>query len=367
MKVQRSVLGTQGFSLVEMLCVIAIIGILAALLLPAISRARQHSHRIACINNLQQVGVAFHSFAHDHKDQFPMRVTQSDGGSKEFMEAAYQTEDGFYFSYRHFQSLSNDLGSPGPLVCPADSRLPARNFATLRNENLSYFVTPNAKLGMSSSLLAGDRNLTSRSTGVQSVYRMDTNDSMRWTAGLHEMKGNLLFADGHVEKANGRQLKLTGDPSFQATDLHLPELTPTQGLRPPPTTGEFQIDPEPASPEQVESNAPPSEEALWLAEGTNAGAGGGSSQSIHSQSEVGMVPLNEVEATAPAKVQIPVTHTLSTNSVTVTSIPVEQKETPPAKSTHRGWWWLLLLVALVVYLIRRAWQRTGNLPHPDAQ
>jgi prepilin-type N-terminal cleavage/methylation domain-containing protein/prepilin-type processing-associated H-X9-DG protein len=196
----------KAFTLLELICVIAVIGILAALLLPAVNRGRSRAKIIGCIGNLRQVGLAFQAFAHDHSSQFPMAVPANAGGSEEFTTSSYQLAGGFYFSFRHFQSLSNDLGSAKLLACPADTRLPAETFGLLNNKHLSYFVGLRAEYGKPYSILAGDRNLTNDFEKLPTLLRPQVNRGWRWTAELHQFKGNLLFSDGHVEDKTSEKL-----------------------------------------------------------------------------------------------------------------------------------------------------------------
>jgi prepilin-type processing-associated H-X9-DG protein len=198
---------SEAATLLELLLVVMIIAILAALLLPSLAKSKLKARRAQCIGNLKQHGVAFHMFAHDHQSRFPMQVSTNDGGSLEFMRLATNFGGEIYFSFRHYQAMARELDTPKILVCPTDTRLPADDFYALKNDNISYFITGTAEYDNPQSILSGDRNIDTYSFGLSSVLRFDRDDRPGWTAEMHQFQGNLLFADSHVEGVNNNGLR----------------------------------------------------------------------------------------------------------------------------------------------------------------
>jgi prepilin-type N-terminal cleavage/methylation domain-containing protein len=98
----------RGFTLIEMLVAIAIIAMLAALLLPALARAKASAHRAACISNLRQINLATHMYADDHGDAI----------------RAITNKEALYFTYKEtIQPYLSRNGSPtndSVFACPAD-------------------------------------------------------------------------------------------------------------------------------------------------------------------------------------------------------------------------------------------------------
>lgn len=68
-----------GFTLIELLVAIAVIGVLIAVLLPAVQQARERSRSVQCLNNLRQIGLALHNYETTHRVFPPSFIRQQDG------------------------------------------------------------------------------------------------------------------------------------------------------------------------------------------------------------------------------------------------------------------------------------------------
>ncbi len=241
-----------AFTLVELLVVIGIIALLAALLLPALNRGTIRARRIICENQLRQIGLAFQNFAHDHNGKFPMQVPAGNGGSQEFAENSLLVNGNFYFGWHNFEPLGNFLDSPRLLICPADTRIAATNFATLRNANLSYFVGVDAEYSRPMSILAGDGNLATSRT----LLRRATGANLAWTAAQHWFQGNVLFADGHVEEWGAAT---TGKSLATAGNFVLPTINPAANSSGASTGDDTRPASRPANPATGGNNSQPAE------------------------------------------------------------------------------------------------------------
>jgi len=155
----------------------------------------------------------------------------------EFVQNGQAAGREFYFSFRHFQVLSNELSTPAILVCPTDTRLPATEFGALLNSNVSYFVGVKAEFSKPVSILAGDRNLTANAVSNPSILHGDTDNQLRWTWEMHRYKGNILFADGHVEEWNNAALASAAEGQLAGAELVLPSIPDSPGAPAPVAAG----------------------------------------------------------------------------------------------------------------------------------
>ena len=176
----------QGFTLVELLVVIGIIAILIALLLPALSKVREHSRITACKANLRTLGHGHYLYANAFKDRLPNAnpsgMWRSYGPTNELL--SYFARDTVRATLVfHCPSDPND---PPQSIDTADHDLP--NSARGSYEFFSVYFAPEhaLRLGRLNSLcpVAWDVDGGAKTSKVQN----------------HGDKGgNVLYADGHVE------------------------------------------------------------------------------------------------------------------------------------------------------------------------
>jgi prepilin-type processing-associated H-X9-DG protein len=150
---------------------------------------------------LQQLGLAYHTWALDHNDNYPMQVTVTNGGTLEWVGAGVV--------FPQFLVLSNELSTPKILVCPADKkRNAATSFETGFNDSrLSYFVGVDATQTNPQAFLSGDRNITNGTRVVAGFLELTTNRPSAWTHEMHNRQGNVGLADGSVMQFSNAKLQ----------------------------------------------------------------------------------------------------------------------------------------------------------------
>jgi prepilin-type processing-associated H-X9-DG protein len=201
MKIIRTTRDSLAFTVLELLVVVAIIAVLAALLLPGVNREKVNAERITCVSYQKNIGLAFRIWSVDNHDLFPMQFYTNVDGSPKFADATNL--------FRYFQVMSNELNTAQLLACPRDKeRSAAKGFgAAFGNSNVSYFIGVDADETRPAMLLAGDRNVTNGAPLKNGMLTLTTNEPVGWTMEMHQGNGNVALADGSVQQLSTSRLR----------------------------------------------------------------------------------------------------------------------------------------------------------------